>query len=916
MFSRTSAIAMLLTLLSVMMAASSFSADPSVAFFYATNPPADELKAFDIVVVDPGSGLSPASYGARGSELFAYVSPGETDLGAAYEKKLADRWVIGMNKGWGSRIMDVSDPGWQSFFLDEVVAPLWAAGYRGFFLDTLDSYRLAAKKERHAAMEQGIVAIIREFNKRWPGGRLILNRGFEVLDRVRPQVFAVAAESLYKGYSPESGGYHDVTDSDRDWLLTRLNQVRKRGIPVIAIDYVPPGNRSQAREIAEKIKRQGFIPWVTDKDLASLGVGSLEVVPRRILGLYDGREAVDPIYSKIHRFAVMPLNHMGYTVELRDMRRPLPDMILEGRYAGVVVWPFSEKSADSGFREWLEKTVHEGVNVAFLESFGMPVTGLPGWMGIASPVMGTAKPPFRVLEKGGIMGFESPPVPQPDYFPPVALTAGNALLKMADRNGAVSEAAGVAPWGGYVLYPFVIGPELGDRRTWVVDPFRFFRDALRLPLVPVPDTTTENGVRLLFSHVDGDGFESRAEWPGGGYAAQELRTRILERYRIPATVSVITGITAPNGLYPDRSQELEAFARKIFLLPWIEAASHSFSHPFRWLEATHSADVTWHYLQIPGYRLTIRDEIEGSLDYINRRLLPPGKKARLFQWTGDCIPPADAVAATYRAGVLNLNGGETTISTSNRSLTDVAPLGIYRDGWFQVFAPNQNENVYTNLWTRGFSGYGRVLETFRLTDSPRRLKPVNIYYHFYSATKQASLAALEKVHAWAAAQRLNSIFASEYAEKVLDFNRTVVARTADGVVVRNGGALRELRMPSDLGYPALEPDANIAGFNEHDGERYIHLGPGGTAKINLRKKADDKPYIAGVNGTLKKLERTGRGMSFTLAGKTALELILENAGQCTLYSGDRALAPVSSRNGRQTYRLKEGEHALKAECGK
>lgn len=280
------------------------------------------------------------------------------------------------------------------------------------------------------------------------------------------------------------------------------------------------------------------------------------------------------------------------------------------------------------------------------------------------------------------------------------------------------------------------------------------------------------------------------------------------------------------------------------------------------------------------------------------------------------MPPADAVAATYRAGVSNLNGGETTISASNRSLTDVAPLGIYRSGWFQVFAPNQNENVYTNLWTGGFSGYGRVIETFRLTDSPIRLKPVDIYYHFYSATKQASLAALDKVHAWAAGQHLNSIFASEYAEKVLDFNRTVVARKAGGWLVRNGGSLREMRFPAALGYPALETEANIAGFNEHNGERYIHLGPGGTAEIKLLEKVDRKPYIAKVNGVLKKLERNSLGMSFSLAGKTPMELTLENAGQCTLFSGNKALVPVSAKSGRLTYRLKEGEHALKAECGK
>ncbi len=98
--------------------------------------------------------------------------------------------------------------------------------------------------------------------------------------------------------------------------------------------------------------------------------------------------------------------------------------------------------------------------------------------------------------------------------------------------------------------------------------------------------------------------------------------------------------------------------------------------------------------------------------------------------------------ATDAAGVLNMNGGDTLITRADPSLTRVAPLGIPRGRHYQVYAPNQNENVYTELWRGPYYGYERVIETFELTELPRRLKPVNIYYHAYSATKTASLAAL------------------------------------------------------------------------------------------------------------------------------------------------------------------------------
>ena len=83
---------------------------------------------------------------------------------------------------------------------------------------------------------------------------------------------------------------------------------------------------------------------------------------------------------------------------------------------------------------------------------------------------------------------------------------------------------------------------------------------------------------------------------------------------------------------------------------------------------------------------------------------------------------------------MNMNGGFTTISKAEPSLTLVAPLGIMKGDYYQIYAPMQNENVYTNLWNGPFYGFERVIETFEMTDKPLRFKPVNIYYHAYIAS--------------------------------------------------------------------------------------------------------------------------------------------------------------------------------------
>ena len=90
-------------------------------------------------------------------------------------------------------------------------APLWERGYRGFFLDTLDSYHLiSATPAARAVQEAAMVATLRRVRERFPGMRVIFNRGFEILPQVREMVTAVAAESLFQGWDQEGKRYRDV----------------------------------------------------------------------------------------------------------------------------------------------------------------------------------------------------------------------------------------------------------------------------------------------------------------------------------------------------------------------------------------------------------------------------------------------------------------------------------------------------------------------------------------------------------------------------------------------------------------------------------------------------------------------------------------------------------------------------------
>lgn len=326
-------------------------AEPTVAVYYGDKASLSELSLYDIAVVEPDHGYDPVRFRkqAPGSELYAYASVAEVQPSRGYFQKIPAEWKMARNGAWRSIVVDQTPAQWPAFFADEVIAPLWDKGFRGFFLDTLDSYRLAERFDE-AAQQEGLVRVIDTLHQRFPGIKLILNRGFEIVPRVRDKIQMVAAESLYRGWDANLKRYVEIPAKERDWLQQQLQTIRERDkLPVLSIDYVAPHDRDTTRATAQRIAQLGFIPWVTDAGLQTLGIGAVEAVARRLLVLYNGSDDPALNYSSAHRFLEMPINYMGYIVDYADVRSPLPADVGRDRYAGVVSW-FGEPSPMSASR--------------------------------------------------------------------------------------------------------------------------------------------------------------------------------------------------------------------------------------------------------------------------------------------------------------------------------------------------------------------------------------------------------------------------------------------------------------------------------------------------------------------------------------------------------------------------------------
>ena len=871
-------------------------AAPSVALFYGASPPMDELAAFDAVVLEPDHAPLVLPPGKR-TAWFAYVSLGEVHPTRPYFKAIPAAWKIGVNPAFDSAVIDQAQSAWAEFFCETIVRPLWQRGYRGFFLDTLDSYHLVAKTDAaRARQEAGLADVIRLLKKKFPEAKLMFNRGFEILPQVHGLAYAVAAESLYRSYDHGAKKYTEVPAADREWLTGQMKRVQAEyQLPAIFIDYVPANDRALARTTAQRIAADGFVPYVSTPALDILGVGAIEVMPRKVLMLYEKTRKTDQlIYLDAHRVATMPLNYLGYVVEYVELGEGLPAYPLGGRVAGIVTRFTDTSPNEAKLYAWLRDQAKAGIRIAILGDLGFRMDAArAAELGLVLGAQQSALDPLKVAHRDPSVGFELEPLPDRRSYLPLTVRKGTALLSLAGRGTERMDPVALTDWGGYALYPYDVTTLPGSTsKRWIIDPFSFYQRALALTAMPVPDVTTENGRRLLLAHIDGDGFASRAETRTAPYSGEVLLKEILERYKLPHTVSIIEGETSSRGMYPAQSAALEAVARKIFALDNVEIASHSFSHPFRWRAAEAAAknvSASENYsLKIPNYTYDPRVEIQGSIDYINRTLAPPGKRTKVFLWTGDCDPDEEPLIETDAAGVMNMNGGDTLITRADPSLTLVSPQGIPRGKHLQVYAPNQNENVYTSLWEGPFYGFERVLETFELTESPRRLKPVDIYYHMYSTTKTASLTALHKVYRWALSQALFPVYASEYIAKVNDFQHVVIARSLEGEwLARGTGALRTLRVPSSLGIAEGE---GVAGNLRQGEATYVHLYAD-EARFRLRPATPVPAQLAESNARIASFERRAKGFVLALAAHRPVEFRLAGAEHCRVTAGDKPLLP-------------------------
>lgn len=593
--------------------------------------------------------------------------------------------------------------------------------------------------------------------------------------------------------------------------------------------------------------------------LASAMPAAAQPLPRTIVALYDGK-ATSVAASDVHLAFEMPLNWLGMRVRYADIRRPLPDIAADPEVRAILISWRGQRMADpAALVDWVERARAGGKRVVLI--------GAPPFDGRLHPdlyrrllasagmagggrVLGGAG--IRLVHaRPGFAGFERPlPTPLPGFDRLRALPGSEILIRVG-AGTALADVVAITPSGGYAARDYILhAGRAGGPRQWLVDPFAFFREALGLGGGPFPDVTTLVGQRIYFSHVDGDGWRSVSRIPAY-QARRAMAAEVVARHLIlpypdlPVSVAPIAADLDPAH---GGTRAAAAIARALFTRPQVRIASHGYTHVFAW---NFFRDYSWPLEQAidaglvapdtalgPGgkTRAVVRapfdpeQEVAGAAAFINR-LAPPGKRVEVMQWSGDAQPFPAAIAATRAAGLLNINGGNSRIDTAIPSLTGVSAIGIAAGDQLQIYAGAGNEAGYTRDGTADFWAFRYADTTFRQTERPRRLKPIDIYYNMYSGEREASVRAVRHLIEQARAQPIVPVTLADYTRIAEGFYRVRVERIGAGRFrIHDRGALQTMRfdVPADFALDA-GCSAGVLGARRINDSLYVALDPAAPA---------------------------------------------------------------------------------------
>lgn len=252
--------------------ASSTSADQELRWvaYYGADAPgiSDELRKYDIIVLDSDRHPPLEPLLRRGRSVLAYLSVGEVHRSRSYFEEVRKEGILlEANEHWPESYgVDVRDARWSARIIERLVPSILDQGFDGVFLDTID--RVVALEQSTSrngrGSAQAMRRLVRDLRRNFPGITIAVNRGYVLWPEISPWVNMVVGESVITNYDFTTKTYY--LREQREVLLQVENILAAKSLNpallTLTLDYWNAEDAAGIAQIYERQRASGMVPYV------------------------------------------------------------------------------------------------------------------------------------------------------------------------------------------------------------------------------------------------------------------------------------------------------------------------------------------------------------------------------------------------------------------------------------------------------------------------------------------------------------------------------------------------------------------------------------------------------------------------------------------------------------------------------
>ena len=241
--------------------------------YYANTEESLAFIDYSILVFDRDKHPNLQNLQSRGSLVFAYVSLGEAEKDRAdYDEIKKLTLPKEENPNWEGRFaVDVRNPEWTRYLIEDVIPHIIEHGFDGVFLDTLDVSEELERKhpKQYSGMIKAAAKVIRTIHYHYPHLKIMTNRGFAIVPDVLADIDYILLESILVNYDHKEGKHSFFPDATYNQIVEMVHGFKKKAphLKILSLDYWNMEDAETIKSIYQRQRKQGFLPYVTSIEL-------------------------------------------------------------------------------------------------------------------------------------------------------------------------------------------------------------------------------------------------------------------------------------------------------------------------------------------------------------------------------------------------------------------------------------------------------------------------------------------------------------------------------------------------------------------------------------------------------------------------------------------------------------------------